>query len=173
MVAETLCALGGGAEERMKFLTMKQPYTMCGSRGEWTFQRNPHGQISYKKHSPRDPKSAAQRFVRMNFGEVSVRWQKITEPQRQAWCVAAKKQLSRRRLGKRYPLFGYYYYMRINVALANRGQPLMDLPPQERQPAALSFPLLTEKWYGRPEALLALTAHWNPLAKAPVPLPSG
>jgi hypothetical protein len=146
---------------------------MCGSRGQVTYQGSRHGQISYVKHSPRDPKTPAQRFVRMNFGEVSVRWQKITEPQRQAWCIAAKKQLSRRRLGKRYPLFGYYYYMRINVALANRGQPLMDLPPNGAPPAALSFPLLTQKWYRQPEALLALTAHWKPLPKPPAPLPSG
>ena len=109
----------------------------------------------------------------MNFGEVSVRWSRITEPQRQAWCAAAKHQKSRRRLGKRYPLFGYYYYMRINVALANRGQPLLDLPPVEAQPAALSLPLLTNKWYRKPEALLALTAHWKPKSTAPTPLPSG
>ena len=66
----------------------------------------------------------------MNFGEVSVHWSRITEPQRQAWCVASKHQKTRRRLGKRYPMRGYYYYMRVNVALANRGQPLLDLPPE-------------------------------------------
>src|SRR5512147_591089 len=138
---------------------MRVPYTQCGSRGNWTWQRSRHGQISYPKHSPRDPKTPAQRLVRMNFGEVSVRWSRITEPQRQAWCVAAKHQKSRKRLGKRYPLRGYYYYMRVNFALANRGQPMMNLPPQEAQPAALSFPLLTNVWSRRPEALLALSAH--------------
>ena len=152
---------------------MGQPYTQCGTQNGVTWQCARYGQIHYEWHRPKDPKTPAQRLVRMNFGEVSGRWSRITEPQRQAWCVAAKHQKTRRRLGKRYPMRGYYYYMRINVALANRGQPLLDLPPQEAQPAALSLPLLTNVWHGRPEALLALTAHWKPQSIAPPPLPSG
>src|SRR5512134_844289 len=104
---------------------MAEPYTRCGKRGDTVWQRNRYVQIHYPWHKPRDPKSPAQRFVRMNFGEVSAQWRRLTEPQRQEWCAAAKQQKSRRRLGRRYPLRGYYYYMRINVALANRGQPLL------------------------------------------------
>ena len=152
---------------------MAEPYTKCGTRGGIVWQRNRYGQIHYAWHKPRDPKSPAQRFVRMNFGEVSVRWQHITEEQRQAWCRAAKYQKSRRRLGKRYPLYGYYYYMRINVALANRGQPLLDVPPEEARPAAVSLRLLTSVWHDRPDQLLALCAQGKPLATAPPPLPSG
>jgi hypothetical protein len=82
----------------------------------------------------------------LNFGEVSVRW---------------------RRLGQRYPLRGYYYYMRINVALANRGQPLLQLPPDEPRPAGLSLPLLTNVWYSRPEPLPALCVRSKPQAAPP------
>jgi hypothetical protein len=115
------------------------PYTQCGQRGGIVWQRNRYGQIHYPWHKPSDPKSPAQRFVRINFGEVSVRWRRLTEPQRLSGRAAAREQKSRRRLGTRYPLRGYYYYMRINVALANRGQPLLDLPPDEPRPADL-FP---------------------------------
>jgi len=124
-------------------------------------------------HKPKDPKSAAQTYVRSNFREVSRRWSQITENQRLSWRVAAKEQWSRRRLGKRYPLKGYYYYMRINVALANRGQPLLDLPPGYPPPAGLSMPLLTNVWHDQPEKLLTLSAGLNSPAPAPPPVPTG
>ena len=152
---------------------MTKPYTRCGTRGDTIWQRNRYGQIHFPWHKPQDPKSPAQRFVRMNFGEVSVQWRRLTEPQRLKWCAAAKEQKSRRRLRQRFPLRGYHYYMRINVALANRGQPLLDLPPEEARPDALSLPLLTCVWHRQPEQLLALRTPVNPLATAPAPLPSG
>jgi len=152
---------------------MALPYTQCGTRGGIVWQRNRYGQIHYPKHKPKDPKSPAQRFVRMNFGQVSMRWRQLTEPQRLSWCAAAKEQWSRRRLGKRYRLRGYYYFMRLNVALANRGQPLLDLPPEEAQPAALSLPLLTRVWYGQSVPLLALCVRATPEATGPAPPPSG
>jgi hypothetical protein len=152
---------------------MAIPYTQCGKRGDTLWQRNRYGQIHYPLHKPRDPKSPAQRFVRMNFGAVSVRWRQLTEPQRQRWCRTAKEQWSRRRLGQRYRLRGYYYFMRLNVALANRGQPLLDLPPEEGQPAALSLPLLTQVWYGQSVPLLALCFRGTPQATDLAPPPSG
>jgi len=57
--------------------------------------------------------------------------------------------------------------MRINVALANRGQPLLELPPEEGQPAGLSLPLLTHLWYGQSVPLLALCARATPEAAGP------
>ena len=152
---------------------MARPYTQCGTRGGIVYQRNRYGQISYPKHKPRDPKSPAQRFVRLNFGEVSRRWRRLTEPQRLIWCAAAKEQWSRRRLGQRFRLRGYYYFMRINVALANRGQPLLDLPPEEGRPAALSLLLLTHVWYGQSVPLLALCFRGTPQATDLAPPPSG
>ena len=152
---------------------MALPYTQCGKRGGIVWQRNRYGQIHYPWHKPKDPKTPAQRFVRMNFGQVSRRWRQLTEPQRLSWCAAAKEQKSRRRLGQRYPLRGYYYYMRINVALANRGQPLLELPPEEGRRAGLSLPLLTRVWYGQSVPLLALCVRATPLATGPAPPPSG
>jgi len=109
----------------------------------------------------------------MNFGDVSERWRRLTEPQRLSWCAAARESQSRRRLGQRYPLRGYYSYMRVNVALANRGQPLLELPPEEGRPAGLSLPLLTNVWYGQSVPLLALCVRATPLATGPAPPPSG
>jgi hypothetical protein len=63
--------------------------------------------------------------------------------------------------------------MRINVALANRGQPLLDLPPDEPRHAGLSLPLLTRVWYGQSVPLLALCARATPQAVGPAPPPSG
>jgi hypothetical protein len=152
---------------------MAEPYTRCGTLGDRTFQRNRWGQISYDWHAPAYRNTTQQQFVRNNWREVSRRWSQITEEQRLSWRVAAKEQWSRRRLGKRYPLKGYYYYMRINVALANRGQPLLDLPPGDPAPAGLSQPLLTNVWQDQPDKLLTLCAGSKSPAPAPSPPPSG
>jgi hypothetical protein len=152
---------------------MAEPYTRCGTLSGITWQRNRYGQTHYPRHSPRNPRTDKQVFVRTNWREVSRRWSQITENQRLNWRVAAKEQWSRRRLGKRYPLKGYYYYMRINVALANRGQPLLDLPPGDPPPAGLSKPLLTSVWYDQPQKLLTLCLQPKSLSPAPSPPPSG
>ena len=67
----------------------KVPYTMCGSRGNWTYQRNRYGQISYPRHSPKYRTTEAQKLVRGNFGAVSARWRVLSEEQRQAWMREA------------------------------------------------------------------------------------
>ena len=126
---------------------MKTPYTKCGKCGDIVFQRNRWGvQISYpyKDHIPVNRRSSAQRFVRANFGSVSARWRTITEEQRLQWCNAAKTQLSRCRLGQRFPLRGFYYFVRVNVALANRGLAQVDLPPTDKAQAKPTAPLLSQ-----------------------------
>src|SRR5689334_1107368 len=122
------------------------PYTKCGKCGDTVWQRNRYGQISYPYHIPQNPKTPAQQFVRGNFKVASTHWRKLTEEQRLCWCRDAKNRKSRRRLGKQYKLKGYYYYMRVNVKLLNRGQKMMDLPPGEYPPPELSFPLLTGRY---------------------------
>jgi hypothetical protein len=85
--------------------------------------RGGHALYHYPWHKPSDPKSPAQRFVRVNFGEVSVRWCRLTDPQRLSWCAVAREQKSRRRLDQPYPLRGYYHYMRVNPRfLTGRGE---------------------------------------------------
>jgi hypothetical protein len=124
---------------------LKVPYTMCGSRGDWTFQRNRFGQISYPKHSPRYTNSPGQKLVRGNFGAVSARWRTLDEDQRQVWLGEARYQKTRSRLGQRFPMGGFNYFVKLNVALANRGLPQLDLPPFESLEAQLSFPLLSQR----------------------------
>ena len=124
---------------------LKVPYTMCGSRGGWTYQRNRVGQVKYPRPSPRYTNTQAQKLVRGNFGAVSARWRTLSEEQRQVWMREARHQKTRSRLGQRFPMRGYYYFMRVNVALANRGLPQMDLPPFESLTVQLALPLLTQK----------------------------
>jgi len=124
---------------------LKMPYTMCGSRGGWTFQRNRFGQISYPKHSPLYRNTQAQKLVRGNFGAVSARWRTLREDQRLVWLREAQYQKTRSRLGQRFRLGGFNYFVKVNVALANRGLPQLDLPPFGSLEAQLSLPLLTQK----------------------------
>ena len=124
---------------------LKVPYTMCGSRGDWTFQRNRFGQISYPRHSPRYTNTQGQKLVRGNFGAVSARWRTLSEQERQVWIREARHQKTRSRLGQRFPLVGFNYFVKLNVALANRGLPRIDLPPLESLEAQLALPLLTQR----------------------------
>ena len=126
---------------------MKVPYTKCGKCGDTVFQKNRWGgQISYlyQDHIPANPRTSGQRFVRANFGSVSARWRTITEAQRLQWCSAAKSKLTRRRLGQRFPMKGFYYYVQVNVPLANRGLPQVDLPPADTAQTGPSAPLLSQ-----------------------------
>ena len=137
---------------------MAEPYTMCGTRGDTTWQRNRYGQIHYPRHAPANPRSPAQQVVRGNFKIASTHWRELAEGQRLSWCTEAQDQKSRRRLGKQLRLKGYTYYMRINVKLLNRGQPMMDLPPGDPPPAALSFPLMAPQLARQLQQSLAVSA---------------
>ena len=137
---------------------MAEPYTKCGKRGDTVWQRNRYGQIHYQYHVPVNRRTPAQQVVRENWKTVATRWRKLAEEQRQGWCRDAQDQKSRRRLGKRLRLRGFYYYMRINVKLLNRGQPMMDLPPGDPPPAALSFPLMVRQLARRLQQSVAASA---------------
>ncbi len=141
---------------------MKVPYTKSGKCGDTVWQRNPYGQICYKYFIPANPRTPAQRFVRASFGTVSKRWRTLTEEQRLSWCVAGKSKRTRRRLGRCWPLPGYNYYMRVNVFLANRGQPQVDLPPQDDPQSKPSGPLLSHLLFLQSRGLLT-----EPLPTAP------
>ena len=110
---------------------MKVPYTKSGKCGNKVYQRARYGQISYDYFVPANPRTPAQLFVRKSFGTVAASWSLLTEDQRLAWCRSGKSKKTRRRLGKSWPLPGFNYYMQVNVALANRGQPQLALPPAE------------------------------------------
>ena len=100
-----------------------------GKRGDRVWQRGRHGQYSYPLTIPANPRTPAQRTVRGVFGEVSARWRKLTEAQRQLWCVAARTVKSKPRLQQGGPLFGCQLFVKINAALAYYGRPQVDEPP--------------------------------------------
>ena len=140
-----------------------------GKCGNTVWQRNRYCQYSYPAFTPRNPRSSGQCFVRKNFAIVSVSWRLRSEEQRQAWCHRAKSKQTRKRLGKRYPMRGYNYYMAVNVVLANRGQPLLDLPPAEPWQPPLGLPLLSGTL--SPEELKRLTASLRTPPETPGPAP--
>jgi hypothetical protein len=58
-------------------------------------------------------------------------WNKITEPQRTAWCADACNVLSQPKLGKPRPLDGQKFFNKINTVLAICGrEPLLEPPPR-------------------------------------------
>jgi hypothetical protein len=104
-----------------------------GKRGDRVWQSNRYGQYSYPAFVPFNPRTAAQVAVREVFGAVSARWRTLTEPQRVIWCAVARTKKSKPRLQQCGPLTGFLLFVKINVALANRGLAQVDLPPEYSQ----------------------------------------
>jgi hypothetical protein len=100
-----------------------------GKRGNMVWQSNRYGQYCYPAFIPFNPRTPAQVAVRGNFGAVSARWRKLTEEQRIVWCEVAKTKKSKPRLLQCGPLTGFLLFVKVNVALANRGLAQVDLPP--------------------------------------------
>jgi hypothetical protein len=152
---------------------MKVPYTKSGKCGDKVFQRARYGQICYDYFIPKNPRTPGQTFVRGNFGIVSACWCLLVEEQRLAWCRRAKSKRTRSRFGKDWPLPGFNYYMRVNVVLANRGQPLLVLPPPEPWQPRPDLPLLSRTL--SPQELKRLTVSLKTPSEFPgrAPPPSG
>ncbi len=108
---------------------MKKPYTKSGKCGNMVWQRNRYGQICYPAFIPANPRTPAQVAIRAIFAAVSKRWRLLTEEQRLAWIAAAATILSKPRLAQCGPLTGLQLFVKVNVYLAYRGQPQVDLPP--------------------------------------------
>jgi hypothetical protein len=108
---------------------MKTPYTRSGKCGGTVWQRNRYGAYCYPAFVPANPRSPAQMAVRGHFAAVSARWGKLTEEQRIIWCRVAHKKWSKPRLCQKGRLTGILLFMKVNVALANRGLAQVDLPP--------------------------------------------
>jgi len=104
-----------------------------GKRGNMVWQRNRFGQYCYPAFIPFNPRSQAQLAVRGVFGAVSKRWRTLAEEQRVIWCAVAKHKKSKVRLSQCGPLSGFLYFVKVNVALANRGLAQVDLPPESSQ----------------------------------------
>ena len=108
---------------------MKQPYTKSGKLGNMVWQRNRYGQICYPAFIPANPRTPAQVAIRGIFAAVSQRWRTLTEEQRLAWIAVAATILSKPRLAQSGPLTGLQLFVKVNVYLAYRGLPQVDLPP--------------------------------------------
>jgi hypothetical protein len=106
-----------------------------GKRGDRVWQSNRYGQYSYPAFVPFNPRTPAQVAVRGVFGAVSARWRTLREEERLMWCAAAKHKKSRVRLRQCGPLSGFLYFVKVNVALANRGVAQVDLPPEHCEAA--------------------------------------
>ena len=104
-----------------------------GKRGNRVWQSNRYGQYSYPAFIPFNPRTPAQVAVRGTFGAISARWRTITEEQRVIWCAVARTKKSKPRLQQCGPLTGFLLFVKINVALANRGLAQVDLPPEYSQ----------------------------------------
>ena len=100
-----------------------------GKRGSRVWQRNRYCQYSYDAFIPFNPRTPAQVAGRGNFGAVSARWRELTEEQRIIWCRVARTKWSKPRLCQKGRLTGILLFMKVNVALANRGLAQVDLPP--------------------------------------------
>jgi hypothetical protein len=115
-----------------------------GKRGDRVWQSNRYGQYSYPAFIPFNPRTPAQVAVRGTFGAVSARWRTLTEEQRVVWCAVARTKKSKPRLLQCGPLSGFLYFVKVNVALANRGLAQVDVPPEcsqasERIVASLQY----------------------------------
>jgi len=144
-----------------------------GKRGDRVWQRNRYCQYSYSAFVPFNPRTPAQVAVRGVFGGVSARWRRLTEEQRVIWCAVAKGKKSRVRLRQCGPLSGFLYFVKINVALANRGVTQVDLPPEhsevaELRVASVNYSGRFEQWPVGPTVFLRanlLMGGWDKAAR--------
>jgi hypothetical protein len=123
---------------------MKMPYTKSGKCGNTVWQRNRYGAYCYPAFVPSNPRSPAQMAVRGNFGAVSARWRELTEEQRQIWCRVVRTKWSKPRLCQKGRLTGILLFMKVNVALANRGLAQVDLPPGYLKVSQPTLPTLLQ-----------------------------
>ena len=115
-----------------------------GKCGDTVWQRNRYCQYSYPAFIPHNPRTPAQVAVRGTFGAVSARWRELTEEQRIIWCRVARTKWSKPRLCQKGRLTGILLFMKVNVALANRGLAQVDLPPGYLKVAQPAVPTLLQ-----------------------------
>lgn len=102
-----------------------------GKSGRRVFYRRRSSQCWRVHVVPHDPRSVPQRRARRVFSAVSKAWRDVlTEPQRQAWLLAAAAVRSRPRLAQSGPLTGQMHFVRINSARARIGRELLLWPPE-------------------------------------------
>jgi hypothetical protein len=104
-----------------------------GKCGDRVWQRNRYCQYSYPAFVPFNPRSPAQVGVRGHFSAVSKRWRTLTQEQRDVWIAVASTMKTKPRLEQCGVLTGCQLFVKVNVALVNRGKPQVDLPMEGRR----------------------------------------
>jgi len=101
-----------------------------GKAGKVIVSRNHYGQYERAYVCPKDPRTPRQISWRKAWGRASKAWRKLTEPQRQAWCEAAKGVRSRSWYGQSSRLTGQAYFVKVNARRLFDGLAVLSWPPQ-------------------------------------------
>ena len=116
-------------QARPTYIMRELSNPQSGTLGTTVSLKTRYGQVRRQYVKPRNPRSPAQMRIRSNLGRVAARWRALSDEQRGAWTIAARKARSRRRLGQSGYLTGCQFFIKINCARAAVGlSPLMDPP---------------------------------------------
>jgi len=94
-----------------------------GRFGNAVYVNDPHGQLVRCLPGRRPRSTNARRRALANRVFVARTWRTLTEPQRAAWAVAARKE----------KLKAYPFWLKINCTLLAYGQPLVLDPPKREK----------------------------------------
>lgn len=102
----------------MKYLGNPQ----SGSQAQTTASRNSFGQYFRTRAIPVNPRTELQTKVRETFGGLASAWTVLTDTQRAAWEVCARKFPKVDSLGQTVVLSGFQQFIRSNTAMNQTGQ---------------------------------------------------
>ena len=127
---------------------------------------------------PFNPNTRKQQGVRKNFGGMGKLWNALSDWQRLLWDQEGARHLTRQRLGQRWPMAGWNYFVQVNQRRRNRGLATFDFSPEylRRLEAVLSRAL---SWVGSarpllgPALFLQASRKLLPANAAPPAVPAG
>ena len=109
----------------MKAITVPQ----SGKAGDIVASKNHSGPYHRKDSPQRKKPTAARKHTQGEFRAVAKAWGELTTEQYQAWRERAKREKSKARQGKRWPLTAQTFFGRINNPRAAFGLALLKDPP--------------------------------------------
>ena len=116
-----------------------QDVPQSGKRGNSVSVMTPHGLVLRGVPVPRKRATDRQRRSRALMGSMPGGWRTLSDDERAAWDIPARKTKSRKCLGKTGTLRGYHLFNKINCVLAAVGLPRVSVPP--RKPRFLPNPV--------------------------------
>ena len=100
-----------------------------GRWGDWEYYMRGKTQCCRRHVERKDPRTPAQRRVRIGLGGVAKAWgRKLTPEQRQAWGLVAKQQSSKPRLAQAGRLEGEQLFVRHGTVLKKVGKEMLLWP---------------------------------------------